>query len=59
MRDRLKPTVTYTVRKGDTLWSIAASKLGDGGRWAEIAKLNSLKNADDISVGQTLKLPKK
>ncbi|MFF1400315.1 LysM peptidoglycan-binding domain-containing protein [Streptomyces sp. NPDC058287] len=28
MRDRLKPTTTYTVRTGDTLWSIAASKLG-------------------------------
>ncbi|MGW4388195.1 peptidoglycan recognition protein family protein [Streptomyces sp. NPDC004685] len=52
-------TSTYTVAKGDTLWSIAASKLGDGGRWAEIAKLNALKNADDIAVGQSLKLPKK
>jgi len=59
IRDRLKPTTTYTVRKGDTLWSIAASKLGDGNRWAEIAKLNALKNADDITSGQTLKLPKK
>ncbi|MET7914471.1 LysM peptidoglycan-binding domain-containing protein [Streptomyces avermitilis] len=47
------------MRKGDTLWSIAASKLGDGARWQDIASLNSLKNADDLSVGQTLKLPKK
>jgi hypothetical protein len=59
IRDRLKPTITYTVRKGDTLWSIAASKLGDGARWQEIATLNHLKNADDLSVGQALKLPKK
>ncbi|MEU1908097.1 LysM peptidoglycan-binding domain-containing protein [Streptomyces hygroscopicus] len=71
MRDRIaarlktKPgsggttTTTYTVGRGDTLWSIAASKLGDGSRYKEIAKLNGLKDADDISVGQKLKLPKK
>ncbi|HEY9370447.1 MAG TPA: LysM domain-containing protein [Streptomyces sp.] len=59
MRDRLKPTVTYTVRSGDTLWSIAASKLRDGNRWHDIAQLNGLKDADTITPGQTLKLPKK
>jgi LysM repeat protein len=52
-------TTTYTVARGDTLWSIAASKLGDGNRWREIASLNSLKDADEISPGQKLKLPKK
>ncbi|WP_333745863.1 LysM peptidoglycan-binding domain-containing protein [Streptomyces sp. IBSBF 2950] len=56
---RLAPAATYTVRKGDTLWSIAASKLGDGNRWREIATLNSLKDADAITPGQTLKLPRK
>ncbi|MCQ6250924.1 N-acetylmuramoyl-L-alanine amidase [Streptomyces malaysiensis] len=50
---------TYTVGKGDTLWSIAASKLGDGSRYKEIAKLNGLKDADQIVPGQKLKLPKK
>jgi hypothetical protein len=59
IHDRLAPTTTYTVRAGDTLWSIAASKLGDGGRWREIATLNSLANPDAITPGQTLKLPKK
>ncbi|MEV0691769.1 N-acetylmuramoyl-L-alanine amidase [Streptomyces sp. NPDC050388] len=52
-------TSTYTVGPGDTLWAIAASKLGDGNRWRQIADLNSLKNPDDLSVGQKLKLPKK
>ncbi|MFD4788791.1 N-acetylmuramoyl-L-alanine amidase [Streptomyces sp. NPDC058459] len=52
-------TTTYTVARGDTLWSIAASRLGDGARWREIADLNRLKNADDIAVGQHLNLPKK
>lgn len=68
MRDRIaarlktKPgssTTTYTVGRGDTLWSIAASKLGDGARWREIAKLNHLANADRLTPGQKLKLPKK
>ena len=59
VRDRLKPTVNYTVRAGDTLWSIAATKLGDGARWPSIASLNHLKDADDITPGQVLKLPKK
>ncbi|WP_432160785.1 peptidoglycan recognition protein family protein [Streptomyces sp. NRRL F-5630] len=50
---------TYTVRKGDTLWSIAQAKLGSGARNTEIAKLNGLKDPAAISVGQTLKLPTK
>ncbi|MFE6903776.1 LysM peptidoglycan-binding domain-containing protein [Streptomyces sp. NPDC057717] len=47
------------VRSGDTLWSIAASKLRDGNRWHDIAQLNGLKDANAITPGQTLKLPKK
>lgn len=56
--ERLQPYVTYTVQAGDTLWSIAATRLGDGNRWREIAQLNSLPDPDAISPGQTLKLPK-
>jgi LysM repeat protein len=50
---------TYIIREGDTLWSIAAAKLGAGTRHTEIAKLNKLGDADALKVGQTLKLPKK
>jgi hypothetical protein len=48
---------TYTVRKGDTLWSIAEHALGAGARYREIAALNGLKDADSLTPGQTLKLP--
>ncbi len=56
---RLKPSRTYTVRKGDTLSSIAAAQLGDDARWREIARLNGLQDPDAIRVGQKLKLPKR
>lgn len=34
----------YTVKKGDTLWSIAKKFLGDGNRYKEIQKANALKD---------------
>ena len=51
---------TYTVKKGDTLWGIAASKLGSGARWQEIYNLNKdvISNPDVIQPGWKLKLPK-
>lgn len=47
---------TYTVKKGDSLWAIAAAQLGDGSRYNEIKTLNGL-NSNTIYPGQTLKLP--
>ncbi|MGW1261137.1 peptidoglycan recognition protein family protein [Streptomyces drozdowiczii] len=52
-------TTTYTVKKGDTLSSIARAKLGDAGRYKDIATLNGLSNPNAIHIGQVLKLPKK
>lgn len=49
-------TRTYTVRKGDSLWAIAAKQLGDGNRYKEIKNLNDL-TSDTIHAGQVLKLP--
>jgi len=48
----------YTVVKGDTLWRIAANKLGKGTRYSEIMALNGL-TSDLIITGQKLKIPKK
>ena len=33
-------TITYTIKKGDTLWGIATKYLGKGSRYSEIYKLN-------------------
>ena len=49
---------TYTVRTGDSLWSIAARMLGSGSRYTEIKQLNGLKS-DLITPGQVLRLPKR
>lgn len=51
--------LTYTVKSGDSWWSIAASQLGDGSRYNELAKLNGKKPTDTIYAGQALKLPVK
>lgn len=49
----------YTVKSGDSLWKIAQKTLGKGGRYAEIANLNSdkVKNPNNIYPGQVLTLP--
>lgn len=50
---------TYTVKRGDTLWSIAKELLGDSLLWPEIYRLNVGAIADPhwIYPGTTLKLP--
>lgn len=51
------PTHTlYTVKKGDSLWSIARTHLGAGKRYKEIMALNGLKSTV-IHVGKKLKIP--
>lgn len=50
---------SYTVVKGDCLWSIAKKQLGNGSRWPEIHQLNKdkIKNPNLIYPGQILALP--
>ncbi len=59
-------TVTVRVRRGDSLWRIAAKHLGSGHRWPEIYELNagraqadgrSLRNPDLILIGWMLEVP--
>ncbi|MHB8448955.1 MAG: BTAD domain-containing putative transcriptional regulator [Mycobacteriales bacterium] len=59
-------TPTYVVQRGDTLWSIAETHLGNPERWREIARLNydrpqpdqrALTNSHWIYPGWRLQLP--
>lgn len=51
-----KKTKTYTVKKGDTLWNIAAKYLKNGSRYVEIMNLSKI-TSTTIHVGQVLTLP--
>lgn len=48
----------YTVREGDTLFTIAEKYYQDGYRYTEIAKANNLTNPDALEIGQILNIPK-
>lgn len=49
---------TYTVKRGDSLSSIAAKVLGSSGRWKEIWNINSdIADPNQIEVGQVINIP--
>jgi hypothetical protein len=51
-------TRAYTIRSGDTFYSIAATYLGDRNRWREIASLNPyVSTSQSLAVGSTIRLP--
>ena len=55
----LRPAPTYTVREGDTLWSIVYNIYGDVERMDEFYDFNTdvLPSRDAINVGMILKVP--
>lgn len=48
----------YTVKEGDTLFSIAQNYYDDGYKYPELVETNSLANENAITVGQVLDIPK-
>lgn len=48
---------TYTITKGDTLWSIATREYGDGQKWKAIAQANPSVDPRKLAVGQQITLP--
>lgn len=61
---------TYTIKSGDSMWSIAQQKLGDGSRWKELYEYNkealdeeakkygvTSNNGSYIYPGVTIKIP--
>jgi 5'-nucleotidase / UDP-sugar diphosphatase len=47
----------YTVKKGDTLWKIAAANYGNGNQWQKITSANPGLTAETLKAGQTIVLP--
>jgi nucleoid-associated protein YgaU len=58
-KDSAKSVSEYEVQAGESLWSIAKDKLGDGNRYKEILQLNqgTIKNENNVGAGTRLKLP--
>lgn len=52
-------TVEYTVKKGDTLWSIAERISGSGKFQDKIIELNRIRNANKLKEGVVLRVPSK
>ncbi len=48
----------YTVKDGDTLFTIAEKYYQDGFKFPEIAKANNMVNVDSIVAGQVITIPK-
>lgn len=48
---------SYTVKPGDSLWTVARSALGDARKVDEIARLNGLKPPYKLRAGEKIKLP--
>jgi 5'-nucleotidase / UDP-sugar diphosphatase len=48
---------TYLVQKGDTLFSIAARRYGNGNQWKRITAANPGLTPENLKAGQRLILP--
>lgn len=48
--------INYVVKRGDTLWAIAAKYLGSGTKYPQIAQENGIKNPNLIYPGQVFRI---
>ena len=48
---------SYTVKKGDTLYSIAKSRYGAGNQYTKIVSANPGLSPQSLKVGQTITIP--
>lgn len=53
--ERILPD-SWTVKRGDTLWSIACTLYGDGTRWRSIAAKNGITEPRKLQIGRILVL---
>lgn len=50
-------SMEHTIAKGDTLWDLAKSKLGDATKYKAIIEANPGINPNNLKIGDGLKLP--
>lgn len=52
-------TREYTIKKGDSLWNIAARELGSGHRWEYLYQVNKdrIKNPNKLKAGEVIIIP--
>lgn len=51
--------MNHIVKRGESLWSIAKSDLGDPTLWPQIARLNVLRSPYRLLIGQRLYMPER
>ena len=51
------PSGSYTVKKGDTLFSIAKNAYGNGNQWQRIAQANPGLSPTTLKAGKTIVIP--
>ena len=47
----------YKIKKGESLWSIAQARYGNGNKWKSIAAANPKLDPNKVMAGQTITLP--
>ena len=47
----------YTIKEGDTMWTIAQSQMGNGADYQKILDANGLKESDPLKPGSKIKIP--
>ena len=47
----------YTIKEGDTMWTIAQSQMGNGADYQKILDANGMKENDPLKVGSKIKIP--
>lgn len=50
-------TKTYTIKRGDSLWAIAAKEYGDPDFWRPIADENLIENPRLLDIGREITIP--
>ena len=47
----------YTIKEGDTMWTIAQSQMGNGADYQKILDANGMKENDPLKPGNKIKIP--